>query len=129
MTTVPAQPAAARQSLLVRFPLTCFFVMAYAFSWIVWSPWVLGQDGAGLLPIRIPPPLAGYLNAAAILLGPTLAALIMTAATEGSAAGPGRTALRGTWLARLRTTPHGAVARSAAGIPHSRCFVGSLASA
>jgi uncharacterized protein len=58
--------------------------VAYAFSWIVGSPWVLGHDCAGLLPIRIPPPLAGYLNAAAILLGPTLAALIMTAATEGS---------------------------------------------
>jgi uncharacterized protein len=58
--------------------------MAYAFSWIIWSPWVLGQDGAGLLPIRIPPALTGYLNSAAILLGPTLAALIMTAVTEGS---------------------------------------------
>jgi membrane protease YdiL (CAAX protease family) len=85
MTSVPAQPTAARQSLFLRYPLTCFFVMAYAFSWIVWSPWVLGQDGAGLLPIRIPPTLSGYLNAAAILLGPTLAALIMTAANEGKA--------------------------------------------
>jgi uncharacterized protein len=85
MTSVPAQPTAARQGLFFRYPLTCFFVMAYAFSWIVWSPWVLGQDGAGLLPIRIPPTLSGYLNAAAILLGPTLAALIMTAANEGKA--------------------------------------------
>jgi membrane protease YdiL (CAAX protease family) len=57
--------------------------MAYAFSWIVWSPWVLGQDGAGVLPIHINPALIGYLNAAAILAGPTLAAFIMTATTEG----------------------------------------------
>jgi uncharacterized protein len=85
MTSVPAQPTAARQGLFFRYPLTCFFVMAYAFSWIVWSPWVLGQDGAGLLPIRIPPTLSGYLNAAVILFGPTLAALIMTAVIEGKA--------------------------------------------
>ena len=40
--------------------------MAYAFSWIVWAPGVLGEDGAGLLPIRIDRILGGYLNAAAI---------------------------------------------------------------
>jgi uncharacterized protein len=59
--------------------------MAYAFTWMVWSPWVLGQDGAGLLPIKIPQAASGYLNASAILAGPTLAAFIMTATTEGRA--------------------------------------------
>jgi uncharacterized protein len=57
--------------------------MAYAFSWIVWTPWVLGEDGAGLLPIDISETASGYLNAAAILVGPTLSAFIMTATTEG----------------------------------------------
>jgi membrane protease YdiL (CAAX protease family) len=71
--------------LLARHPLVSFFVMAYAFSWIVWSPWVLGEDGAGLLPINISQTASGYLNAAAILAGPTLAAFIMTAITEGRA--------------------------------------------
>jgi uncharacterized protein len=51
--SAPAQPASARKGLLARHPLVSFFVMAYAFTWIVWSPWVLGQDGAGLLPIKI----------------------------------------------------------------------------
>jgi membrane protease YdiL (CAAX protease family) len=83
MTTAPAQPASARQSVLARYPLISFFVMAYAFSWVVWSPWVLGEDGAGLLPINISQTASGYLNAAAILAGPTLAAFIMTATTEG----------------------------------------------
>jgi uncharacterized protein len=83
MTTAPAQPFSARRGLLARYPLTSFFVMAYAFTWIVWSPWVLGQDGAGLLPIKIPQAASGFLNAAAILAGPTLAAFIMTATTEG----------------------------------------------
>lgn len=71
--------------MLARHPLVSFFVMAYAFSWIVWSPWVLGQDGAGLLPVRIDPTLVGYLNATAILAGPTVAGLVMAAATEGRA--------------------------------------------
>jgi membrane protease YdiL (CAAX protease family) len=57
--------------------------MAYAFSWIVWAPWVLGEDGAGLLPINISQTASGYLNATSILAGPTLAAFIMTATTEG----------------------------------------------
>jgi hypothetical protein len=57
--------------------------MAYAFSWIVWSPWVLGEDGAGLLPIKLSKATSGLLNAAAILAGPTpLSAFIMTATTE-----------------------------------------------
>jgi CAAX protease family protein len=59
--------------------------MTYAFSWIVWAPWVLGQDGAKLLPpaLSVVLPTAGYLLAAGILAGPTLAAFIMTATTEG----------------------------------------------
>jgi len=44
---------------------------------------VLAQDGAGLLPIKISHVASGYLNAAAILAGPTLSAFIMTATTEG----------------------------------------------
>ena len=85
MTTASTQPVSARQGLLARYPLTSFFVMAYAFTWIVWSPWVLGQDGAGLLPIKIPQAASGFLNAAAIVAGPTLAAFIMTATIEGRA--------------------------------------------
>ena len=84
MTTAAAQPA-PRKGLLARHPLISFFVMAYAFSWIVWAPWVLGQDGAGLLPTGFSQTATGYLNAAAILAGPTLAAFAMTATTEGRA--------------------------------------------
>jgi len=87
-TTTPAQPTIPQRGLkavLARHPLVSFFVMAYAFSWIVWSPWVLGGDGAGLLPIKISQTASGYLNVTAILAGPTLAAFIMTATTEGRA--------------------------------------------
>jgi membrane protease YdiL (CAAX protease family) len=83
--SAPAQPASGRQGLLARHPLVSFFVLAYAFTWLVWTPWVLGQDGAGLLPIKLSDATSGYLNAAAILAGPALAAFIMTATTEGRA--------------------------------------------
>jgi hypothetical protein len=73
-TNAPAQPAPARQGMLARHPLVSFFGLAYAFSWVVWAPWVLGEDGAGLLPIKLSDATSGLLNAAAILAGPTLSA-------------------------------------------------------
>ena len=79
-----ARPAPPQRSLLARHPLISFFVMAYAFSWIVWSPWVLSEDGVGLLPFQLPSWTIGFVLApAAILLGPTLAGFIMTGITEG----------------------------------------------
>src|ERR671932_142452 len=78
------QPTSAQGSLLVRYPLTSFFVMAFAFSWIVWSPWVLSEDGAGLLPFQLPDWTINFLLLpAGILLGPTLSGFIMTGITEG----------------------------------------------
>ena len=79
------QSASPPQGLLARHSLISFFVMAYAFSWIVWSPWVLSEEGVGLLPFRLGDGTSGLLNAFAILAGPTLSALIMTGITEGKA--------------------------------------------
>jgi membrane protease YdiL (CAAX protease family) len=59
--------------------------MAFAFSWLAWSPWVLSEDGAGLLPYKLSDAASGLLNAAAILAGPTLSGFIMTGITEGRA--------------------------------------------
>jgi uncharacterized protein len=78
-----ARPASPQRSLLARHPLISFFVMAYAFSWIVWSPWVLSEDGVGLLPYQLSGWTKALLSAAAILLGPTLSGFIMTGVTEG----------------------------------------------
>jgi CAAX protease family protein len=74
---------ASHQGVLARYPLVCFFVMAYVFSWIVWSPWVLGEDGAKVLPpgLSVPTSAARLLLAAGILAGPSLSAFIMTAKT------------------------------------------------
>jgi uncharacterized protein len=83
MSEHPARPESTRHSVLARYPLVCFFVMAYAFTWIVISPWTLGATGAGLLPVDLPGPAVGLLLAAGILAGPTVAAITVTAATEG----------------------------------------------
>src|SRR5919202_2399631 len=78
------QPTSPQGSLLVRYPLTSFFVMAFAFSWIVWSPWVLSEDGVGLLQFQLPGWSIGFVVApGAILLGPCLSGFVMTGVTEG----------------------------------------------
>jgi hypothetical protein len=69
------QVATSQRSLLARHPLISFFVMAYVFTWIVWSPWVLSEEGVSLLPFRLSDGTSGLLNAVAILAGPTLSAL------------------------------------------------------
>ena len=65
-TAAPLQPAAPQRgikALLARHPLVSFFVMAYAFSWIVWAPWVLGEDGAKVLPPALSVPTSRLLLA------------------------------------------------------------------
>lgn len=42
---------ANKSGLIARYPVASFFILALAISWIAWSPWWLGQDGLGLLPI------------------------------------------------------------------------------
>ena len=82
--TPPVQSASPDKGLLARHPLVFFFLMAFAFSWIAWSPWVLSEEGAGLLPFSSPL-LERVALPLGIFLGPTLAAFIMTAITEGRA--------------------------------------------
>ena len=80
----PVQSASPDKGLLARHPLVFFFLMAFAFSWIAWSPWVLSEEGAGLLPFSSPL-LERVALPLGIFLGPTLAAFIMTGITEGRA--------------------------------------------
>src|SRR5690242_16922575 len=47
-----ASPGKLRQ-FLQRYPLICYFVMAYGFSWLAWIPYVLAQDGLGMLPVHL----------------------------------------------------------------------------
>src|SRR5215212_6807697 len=78
----PVQSASPYKGLLARHPLTFFFIIAYAGTWLVGLPYVLSEDGSGLLPFSSPL-LTWVLGPASVFLGPTLAAFIMTGATEG----------------------------------------------
>jgi CAAX protease family protein len=73
----------ARKGLFARYPLTFYFLIAYAFSWLVWVPLALSQDGAGLLSFRSPIGVSASIVFASFA-GPSLAAFIMTGITEGT---------------------------------------------
>jgi uncharacterized protein len=76
------RPTSDRGNLLARHPLISFFVLAYALSWLAWSPWFLSEAGTGLLPFD-GGRFSTLLNVAALVLGPTLSALLVTGASEG----------------------------------------------
>ncbi len=78
--TAAERPGAPREGLLARHPLVFYFLIAYAFSWLLWMPLVLSEDGTGLLPFSSP--LLGLAIPVGIF-GPTLAAFTMTGITEG----------------------------------------------
>ncbi len=78
MTTASAQPASARPGLLARHPLVSYFLIAFAFSWLLFLPALLTYYGV----LSLSPQMVGLL-AIAGLLGPILSGSIMTAITEG----------------------------------------------
>ena len=76
------QSGERRASLLARYPLTFYFIIALGGTWIVWSLFVLSQDGARLLPFRSPTSFMRIMFLGQVF-GPTLAAFVMTGITEG----------------------------------------------
>ena len=75
--------------LLARHPLTFYFLIAFAFSWLMFLPGVLTYFGV----LNLSDSVVGVLSITG-LLGPILSGFIMTAVTEG---GPG---IR-RWLSRI----------------------------
>jgi membrane protease YdiL (CAAX protease family) len=69
-----------RGGLLARHPLVFYFLIAFAFSWLMFLPPVLTYYGV----LNVAPSVFGVLGIVG-LLGPSLSGLIMTAATEGGA--------------------------------------------
>ena len=83
MTTVDNadQPLrAASDGLLARHPLVFYFLIAFAFSWLMFLPGVLTYYGV----LNISPSIIGLMGIAG-LLGPSLSGFIMTGITEGRA--------------------------------------------
>lgn len=75
--------AVAQKGLLARHPIAAYFVLAYAGTWIVELPLVLSRNGIGLIPLTLPFLTFAVVFVLSAYTGPTLAAFVMTAATEG----------------------------------------------
>lgn len=70
---------------LTRNPILAYFVLAFAGTWILFSPMVLSRNGLGLLPFTVPDALFALLFILGDFAGPTLAAFGVTWALEGKA--------------------------------------------
>jgi len=122
----PTQAGGGVAARIRRHPLVAFFTLALGMSWLAWTPWILSQDGLGLLPFSFPTVLGstqitGMLFGA--YLGPLGAACIVTAVTAG------RAGLR-VWVSRLlrwRVAPRWYVVALLA-VPLSVLALGALAS-
>jgi membrane protease YdiL (CAAX protease family) len=68
----------AEVSVVQRFPVISFFVMALGFTWLAVSPMLLAR--AGVIEVDLPVELVQIVGA---LAGPTLAGLIVSAAVGG----------------------------------------------
>ena len=62
-------------------------MLVFAGTWLTELPYVLSEDGSGLLPFSSP--VLVWLSPVCVFMGPFLAAFIMTGAIEGRA-GVGR---------------------------------------
>src|SRR5215218_3777225 len=79
----PVQSPSPYKGLLARHPLVCFFIIAYAGTWLFELPYVPSEYGAGLLPTRSSVLL--WTSPVSVFMGPFVAAFVMTGATEGRA--------------------------------------------
>ncbi len=81
VTQTSASPSTIRR-LVIRYPVTAFLVMAFAFAWTSLIPLLLSKEGFGILPFHLPVTL---FNALASFVGLALPACLVTAATKGKA--------------------------------------------
>ena len=78
-------PAVSARNVLASHPFRAFFILTFVGSWLFFAPMIVGQDGLGLLPYHVPFWLYVTLFLGASFSGPTLAALVVTAARDGKA--------------------------------------------
>ena len=62
-----------------RHPLLSFFLLAYVLSWLTWLPYVLSEDGLGILALHLP----SLYVAIGAFTGPFLAGFLLTAVVSG----------------------------------------------
>jgi uncharacterized protein len=83
--TVPSQlaPASSARRLLAQHPLLAYFGIAFAGTWSLLFVPVLAQNGLGVLPFLVPDIAMLLLFITTTLAGPTLGAIVVTAASGG----------------------------------------------
>ena len=79
----PTRPATGVPALIKRHPLTAYFALAFAGTWITFLPVWFSSRGLGLLPFDVPEAVAILLFILATFTGPTLAAFVVTAIESG----------------------------------------------
>ncbi len=84
-TTTNPRPdtLALHKRLVIGHPLVAFFVLAFVGGWLVLAPTVLFESGFGLIPIDIPAPAVMLSFIPAAMVGPALAAFVVTRIVEG----------------------------------------------
>ncbi len=88
MSATPVQThalsTASRGPWIARHPVAAFFALAYAFSWLITLPLLLGTNGLGLFAYTVP---AGVVNPLIIIqsFGPAVAGLVMATLTGSGA--------------------------------------------
>ncbi|HEV2579540.1 MAG TPA: type II CAAX endopeptidase family protein, partial [Ktedonobacteraceae bacterium] len=87
MSTIATGSQSATSSSLKRIisshPLLAYFVIAFAGTWLLELPAILGKNGLALLPFTVPFALFAVLFILSSFAGPTLGAFLVTAITGG----------------------------------------------
>src|SRR3954469_9774364 len=82
-TLARADARSSIKRLLADHQILAYFVLAFAGTWTMLLVPVLAQNGLGVLPFMVPDIAMLVLFVAATLAGPSLAAIVLTAATGG----------------------------------------------
>jgi membrane protease YdiL (CAAX protease family) len=82
-TTSQIATSAPLKRLISGHPLVAYFVIAFAGTWLLQLPAILGKNGLGLLPFTVPFLLFAVLFVLSPFAGPTLGAFLVTAITDG----------------------------------------------
>src|SRR5919199_49487 len=81
VTATPA-PTPSLKRVTTDHPLVAYFVLAFAGTWLTVLPVLLSRSGLGVLPFTVP---FRPFQLLATFTGPTLAAVLVTAASDGRA--------------------------------------------
>ena len=82
-TSVSSSRTSSFSTWMREHPLMAYFSIAFAGTWLLDLPMVLGKDGLGLFPYSVPMILYAVLFILGPYAGPTLAAYLVTNAEDG----------------------------------------------